>query len=151
MHFREAEAADLRSLIALLAADPLGQEREDPSWPPHPDYEAAFAAIAADPHQSLLVLESHERVIGMLQLSYIPSLTRRGAWRCQIEGVRIHADFRGQGLGEKLFAEAFRRALARGCRWVQLTSDKTRPDAHRFYTRLGFEASHVGYKRQLRS
>jgi GNAT superfamily N-acetyltransferase len=147
--FRRATVADLPAIVALLADDPLGAAREDARVPLAPSYVEAFAAIAADANQFLAVAEEDGRVVGTLQLSFIPGLARRGAWRAQIEAVRVAADRRGTGLGERFFAWAIDQARARGCRLVQLTTDKSRPDAHRFYARLGFVATHEGYKRAL--
>ena len=94
----------------------------------------------------LIVVEANNELIGMLQLTFIPYLTHMGSWRCLIEGVRIHADYRGKGIGEKMFAFAIEQAKKKGCNLVQLTSDKQRPDAIRFYEKLGFKASHEGFK-----
>lgn len=145
---RDAVVADLPAIVALLADDMLGaaRERADAS---DPGYQAAFEAIAADPNQRLLVMERVGRIIGTLQLSYLPGLSYRGAWRAQIEAVRIASDLRGQGLGSRLIAWAVEAAKKRGCRVVQLTSNKSRTDAHRFYGALGFENSHEGFKRDL--
>jgi GNAT superfamily N-acetyltransferase len=147
--FRRARASDLETIVALLADDPLGRERESPAAGLHTGYRAAFAAIDADPNQLLAVAERHEHVIGVLQLSFIPGLTRRGMWRGQIEGVRVAAGERGEGVGRTFIEWAIGQCRARGCGLVQLTSDKRRPAAHRFYEALGFEATHEGYKLTL--
>lgn len=147
--FRRARASDLPAIIALLADDPLGQEREDVSMPPVPAYAAAFAAIDSDPNQLLAVVTEHERVIGTLQITFIPGLSRQGALRGQIEGVRIAADRRGSGLGHRVFDWAIETCRSRGCSLVQLTTDKGRSDAHRFYEQLGFAATHLGLKKAL--
>lgn len=144
--FRSATLADLPAIIALLADDRLGQGREDAADPPNPAYLASFAAIAADANQYLAVAENEGCVIGCLQLSFIPGLSRLGMWRGQIEGVRIAADRRGDGLGRQMFAWAIAECRARGCGLVQLTTDKQRPEARRFYESLGFVASHDGLK-----
>jgi len=144
--FRRAAAADLDAIIALLADDMLGATRERPG---DPAYAAAFAAIAADPNQLLAVVEEGGRIVGCLQLSFIPGLSRLGMWRGQIEGVRIAASHRGAGLGRRMFEWAIGQCRARGCGLVQLTTDKARPDARRFYESLGFVASHEGMKRAL--
>lgn len=144
--FRRASRADLPAIIALLADDVLGQGREDAADPPNPAYVAAFTAIDADPNQYLAVVEDGGRVVGCLQLSFIPGLSRLGLWRGQIESVRIAADQRGGGLGQRMFEWAIAECRARGCGLVQLTTDKERPDALRFYERLGFVASHQGMK-----
>ena len=147
--FRRAEAADLRAIVRLLADDELGQQREDARLPLDPAYGAAFRAIRADPNQLLVVAVEGDEVVGTLQLSFIPGLARKGAWRGQIEAVRIAASRRSDGLGQRMFEWAIEGFRARGCRLVQLTTDKERPDAHRFYERLGFVATHLGYKLAL--
>lgn len=147
--FRRARASDLPAIIALLADDPLGQEREDLGPPLNPAYDTAFAAIESDPNQLLAVVTEAERVVGTLQLTFIPGLARKGALRGQIEAVRIAADRRGAGLGRRAFDWAIEACRGRGCGLVQLTTDRTRPEAHRFYDQLGFTASHLGYKKAL--
>ena len=141
--FRAATAADVPAIIALLADDVLGAARERPG---DPAYDAAFAAIAADPNQLLAVAEVGGRIVGCLQLTFIPGISHRGAWRGQIESVRIGADQRGSGLGRRMMVWAMDQCRARGCRLVQLTTDKSRADAKRFYETLGFVASHEGMK-----
>ncbi len=147
MHVRAATADDLPAIVALLADDELGRTREDPG--DLGPYRAAFAAIADDPNQELVVLDDGGRPIGTLQLSLVPSLTHRGGWRAQVEGVRVAADRRGEGLGAVLLRWAIETATAHGCRMVQLTTDRRRPDAHRFYESLGFVATHLGMKLAL--
>lgn len=147
--FRAATEADLPDLIAMLADDAIGAQREDPSSPVNPRYLAAFAHIESDPNNELVVVESAGKVAGLLQLTFIPYLTHTGTWRCLIEGVRIAASHRGQGLGTRMFEWAIERARERGCQLVQLTSDKRRADAIRFYEALGFVASHEGFKLKL--
>lgn len=147
--FRRATRADLPAIIALLADDPLGSGREDPADPPNPRYVDAFEAIDGDPNQHLAVVTADEAVIGCLQLSFIPGLSRLGLWRGQIESVRIAASHRGGGLGRRMFEWAIDECRQRGCGLVQLTTDKTRPDALRFYESLGFQASHEGMKLTL--
>lgn len=147
--FRRATGADLPAIVALLADDGLGQGREDPSLPLAQAYLDAFAAIAADPNQLLAVAEAGGAVVGTLQLTFLPGLSHKGAWRGQIESVRIASSQRGTGLGQRMFEWAIAECRARGCRIVQLTTDKTRADAHRFYARLGFVASHEGFKLKL--
>src|SRR5690606_2189 len=141
--FRRARRDDLPAIVGLLADDPLGSKRENPVEPPDPRYITAFAALDADPNQLLAVVEGPEgTILGCLQLSFIPGLTRLGMWRGQIEGVRIAASRRGEGLGQRMFRWAIDEYRRRGCGLVQLTTDKARPDAHRFYEGLGFVASH---------
>ena len=130
----------------MLIDDFLGSARDVLSDPIDPVYEAAFAAIDRDPNQILIVGEIDERVVATMQLSFLPGLSRRGAWRAQIEAVRVSSDLRGRGIGEAMMRDAIARATAHGCSTIQLTTDKRRADAHRFYERLGFEASHEGMK-----
>ncbi|MBR0653098.1 GNAT family N-acetyltransferase [Roseomonas terrae] len=144
--FRRATSADLPAIVALLADDVLGAARERPG---DPAYDDAFAAIDADPNQFLAVVEDGGRMIGCLQLSFIPGLSRMGLWRGQIESVRIAASHRGAGLGRRMFEWAIEQCRVRGCGLVQLTTDKARPDARRFYESLGFAASHEGMKLSL--
>ena len=147
--FRRAEAADLPAIIALLANDVLGRQREDAGSPPNLRYVEAFQAILADPNQLQIVATANDEVIGTLQLTFIPGLARTGAWRGQIEAVRIAETQRGSGVGQQMFEWAIEQCRARGCDLVQLTTDRTRSDAHRFYERLGFVDSHIGYKLKL--
>jgi ribosomal protein S18 acetylase RimI-like enzyme len=144
---REARADDLPAIAALLADDPLGATREDA----HnlAAYHRAFQAMAAQQGNTLLVAEQAGRVIGCLQLTIIPGLSRRGLTRALIEGVRVAADSRGLRIGERLICHAIRLAREADCGLAQLTSDNSRADAHRFYERLGFVASHVGFKLAL--
>jgi ribosomal protein S18 acetylase RimI-like enzyme len=147
--FRRASAADLEDIVALLADDELGRKREDPDPPLNPRYIDAFAAIDADRNQFLVVVEEGGQIVGCLQLSFIPGLSRLGLWRGQIESVRIASTRRGGGLGKRLFEWAIEECRKRGCEIVQLTTDKSRTDARRFYEGLGFVASHEGMKRAL--
>ncbi|GAA1921333.1 GNAT family N-acetyltransferase [Streptomyces sodiiphilus] len=144
---RPATAEDVPAIVAMLADDPLGARRESPGE--LGVYRAAFARIAADPGQRLVVAARDARPVGTLQLTVIPGLSRRGASRALIEAVRVHASERGNGLGGELIRWAVAEARREGCAVIQLTSDATRTDAHRFYTRLGFTASHVGFKMAL--
>lgn len=148
--FRAATAADLPAIVAMLADDPIGRLRETPGDPPAPAYVSAFAAVDADPNQVLAVatLPGGE-IAGTLQISFIAGLARTGMTRGQIEAVRIAASHRGLGLGHRMFAWAIGQCRARGCGLVQLTSDKSRTDAHRFYRSLGFKPVHEGYKLEL--
>jgi len=148
LDIRRAVVDDVAAIVALLADDPLGAQRESPD--DLAPYLAAFERIRTDPNQHLVVAVRDGRVVGTLQLTVVPGLSRRGATRSIIEAVRIHADARGDGLGTRLVEWAIEESRRLGCRLVQLTSDSTRRDAHRFYERLGFEASHVGFKLPLR-
>jgi len=147
--YRDAVEADLPALVAMLAEDALGAGREDPSTSLNPRYLEAFRQIDGDPNNALTVVEENGALVGMLQLTFIPYLTHTGSRRCLIEGVRIHREHRGRGLGSEFIRWAIERARERGCAIVQLTSDKQRPDALRFYESLGFTASHEGFKLRL--
>jgi GNAT superfamily N-acetyltransferase len=147
--FRRTVADDLAAIVALLADDPIGSSREAAGPVLDPHYAEALAAIERDPNQLLAVAERGGQVIGVLQLSFIPGLTRSGMWRGQIEGVRVAAGERGAGIGHLMLEWAIERCRERGCGLVQLTSDKRRVDAHRFYAALGFRATHQGYKLEL--
>ena len=148
---RPATSADLPAIVALLADDPLGRTRETPD--DLGPYLVAFDEMAAQGGNVAFVAEREgpagKEVVGCLQLTVIPGLARRGAKRGQIEGVRVSAACRGLGIGERLIRHAIEAARAAGCALVQLTSDNSRPDAHRFYERLGFVASHAGFKLAL--
>ncbi|MBA2945408.1 GNAT family N-acetyltransferase [Streptomyces himalayensis] len=147
LEIRAATAEDIPAIVGMLADDPLGAQRESPD--DLQPYTTAYARLAGDPHQHLVVAVRDGRVVGTLQLTIIPGLSRRGSTRSIIEGVRIHADERGSGLGSRLIEWAVDESRRQDCQLVQLTSDATRTDAHRFYERLGFTASHVGFKRPL--
>ena len=147
--FRRARAADLPAIVAMLADDDLGAGREDASVPLNPRYLAAFEAIEQDSNQFLAVVEQDSQLAGCLQLSFIPGLSRRGMRRGQIESVRIASAFRGAGLGHAMFEWAIEQCRIQGCELVQLTTDRARPDARRFYESLGFKASHDGMKLSL--
>jgi GNAT superfamily N-acetyltransferase len=147
LEIRPATEGDVPAIVHMLADDPLGATRESPD--DLSPYLAALKRLAGDPHQHLVVAVRDGRVVGTLQLTLIPGLSRKGATRSLIEGVRIHADERGSGLGTRLIEWAVDRSRREGCQLVQLTSDATRTDAHRFYERLGFTASHVGFKLTL--
>jgi GNAT superfamily N-acetyltransferase len=145
---RRATSDDLPAIIAMLADDPLGAIRESPA--DLTPYQRAFEAIEADPNQVLVVADRNGEAIGTLQLTIVPGLSRQGASRGLVEAVRIAASARSTGLGTTLMEWSIEEARARGCTVVQLTSDKTRTDAHRFYTdRLGFTNSHEGFKLAL--
>ena len=149
--FRSAQRTDLATLVAMLADDELGRQRERPQLPLHEDYVEALAAINRDPNNELIlaIADAGDTIAGMLQLTLTPNLTYVGSWRALIEGVRVCAPMRDQGVGRALIRQAIERARERRCRLVQLTTDKTRPDAKRFYESLGFQATHEGIKRML--
>ncbi|MEE1798589.1 GNAT family N-acetyltransferase [Streptomyces sp. NPDC101062] len=144
LEIRPAVPDDIPAIVALLADDALGAQRESPD--DLTPYTAAFERLAADPNQHLVVAVRDDRVVGTLQLTIVPGLSRRGATRSLVEAVRVHSDERGSGLGTQLIEWAIDASRREGCQLVQLTSDATRTDAHRFYERLGFTASHVGFK-----
>ncbi|MFI6132433.1 GNAT family N-acetyltransferase [Micromonospora sp. NPDC051141] len=145
--FREAVRADLPDVLALLADDVLGRTRDRPEV--DAAYERAFADLDADPRNHLIVADDGGEVVGCFQLTYIPGLGRHGAERALIEAVRVRSDRRGRGLGRSMMRWAIDRARERGCALAQLTTDKRRADAHRFYRDLGFVASHEGMKLAL--
>jgi GNAT superfamily N-acetyltransferase len=144
---RPATATDVPGIVAMLVDDEIAAAREAPG--DLTPYRAAFEAINADPSQVLVVAERNGELVGTLQLTIIPGMSRIGACRGLVEGVRVAASARGTGLGTTLMEWSIEEARARGCKVVQLTSDKARVDAHRFYDRLGFTASHEGFKLQL--
>jgi len=151
MIFRSAERADVPAVLELLADDDITRERGYGVVPEEVDAAvwAAFEAIDTDPGNELIVAEADGEVIATCQLTFTPGLSRGGGWRMTIEAVRVRADRRGGGVGRQLMAWAIERARDRGCRVVQLTTDKRRTDAHRFYAGLGFVASHEGMKLAL--
>jgi GNAT superfamily N-acetyltransferase len=147
MNFRKATKEDVPFIVQMMADDELGKLREDFKDPLPEKYYQAFSNIDNDPNQELIVIENElGEIIGTLQLSFIQYLTYQGGIRAQIEAVRIRNDQRGRGIGEKLFRWAIERAKEKGAHLLQLTSDKQRPDAIRFYEKLGFKASHEGMK-----
>jgi GNAT superfamily N-acetyltransferase len=147
---RTATEADVPAIVGLLAADQLGATRDGVrDEADHAAYAAAFRRIDADPAHLLVVAEQDGQIVATLQLSFLPGLARRGALRAQIEAVRVAENQRGTGLGAAMMRWAIDEARDRGCTLVQLTSDKARTEAHRFYARLGFVASHEGMKLRL--
>ena len=149
LDIRPAVAADLPTLIALYADDDLGKLREDAQSLVTQRYVDAFDAITRDPNHHLVVGVIDSEIVATLLLSFLPGLSRNGAWRGQIEAMRVARARRGQGLGRQMLDWAIANARDKGCDLVQLTSDKQRPAAHRFYENAGFEASHVGFKLKL--
>lgn len=144
--FRDARRDDLPAIVAMLAADQIGGRRDDPAEPLDPAYAAAFDAIAAAPNERLIVVERDGRVVGTMQLTLLPGLLDRGAWRGQIEAVRVARDLRSGGIGARMIDWALDWFRANGCYRAQLTSNNDRVDAHRFYQRLGWTKSHAGFK-----
>lgn len=144
--FRLARRDDVAALVALLSDDALGAARESTDMAP---YLAAFDAIAASPAQHLIVGEAEGRIVATCQVTLLPGLSRQGATRALVEAVRVAGDLRSSGIGAALMAEAEARARAAGAVLIQLTTDKSRLRAHAFYERLGYEQSHLGYKKAL--
>lgn len=146
---RNATIDDLPFIVGLIAHDTVLDLIDDPAQAQGPDYLAAFQAISSDPNQVLLVAETDAVSVGTFQLTFTPGIFRRGAWRCTIEGVHVSPEHRNKRIGEKMMAWAVEMAKQRGCAMVQLTSNKKRTDAHRFYERRGFSRSHEGFKLYL--
>lgn len=144
--FRTAVEADLDRIVELIADDAVARERTGNFGDAH---RRAFAAIDADPNNELIVVERDGVVVGTMQLTVIPGISRNGASRLLIEAVRVDSSLRGQGIGSAMMEWAHERGRARGCVLAQLTSDKQRPDAHRFYRALGYAQSHEGFKLPL--
>ena len=149
LSFRSAVRADLEGIVGMLADDKLGRTRENPDLPLEASYVEAFLAIEEDPNNELIVAEADGKLAGVLQLTFLPSITYRGSWRAMIEGVRTASSMRGRGIGRELIRHAIGLAEEKGCRLVQLTTDKSRPDAIRFYENLGFSPTHEGMKLRL--
>jgi GNAT superfamily N-acetyltransferase len=147
--FRDARRADVPAIVALLADDAIGAERETAADDVDDAYLKAFDQIAADPRNRLIVAEEAGQIAGTLQLTLLPGLSRHGMLRAQIEAVRVAAPMRGRGLGRAMIEWAVGQAREQGAGLVQLTSDKRRPGAVRFYESLGFTASHEGLKLSL--
>ncbi|WP_289138745.1 GNAT family N-acetyltransferase [uncultured Brevibacillus sp.] len=147
--FRMATAQDVDKIVQMLADDELGKTRERYETPLPESYRQAFEAIDKDPNNELIVACLGEEIVGVQQITFTPYLTHQGSWRATIEGVRTASSERGKGIGSKLILWAVDRAKERGCYIVQLTTDKQRPDALRFYERLGFTATHEGLKMKL--
>jgi GNAT superfamily N-acetyltransferase len=146
---RRARRDEVPAIVRMLADDALGSSRERPHEPLPQAYYDAFDATARDPNNQLLVAERDGEMVGTLQLIIIRGLSRMGATRAQIEAVRTAAQHRGTGLGREMVLAAIDMAREHGCALVQLTTDKARPDAHRFYQSLGFVATHEGMKLDL--
>ena len=148
---RLARSDDLSILLALIQADPISSSRSGQSTAVTAEVLAAFAAIEQSADHQLWVAEQEGEAIGVYQLSFLPGLARNGMWRAIVESVHVRADWRNTGVGESMMRHAIGQAQQRGCGLIQLTSDKRRTDAHRFYLRLGFVASHEGMKLSLES
>lgn len=144
--FREAERDDLERIVELIADDAVAATRTGTFGAAH---VAGFEAVAASPDNELVVAESDGEVVGVMQLTFIPGISRNGAARLLVEAVRVDRALRGRGIGRLMMEHAHERGRARGCALAQLTSDKQRPEAHRFYRNLGYEQSHEGFKLPL--
>ncbi|MGN7761317.1 N-acetyltransferase family protein [Paenibacillus sp. 22594] len=147
--FREATVQDLDRIVYMISDDVLGKTRELYTHPLPESYVKAFQSIDSDPNNELVVVCFGEEIVGVQQITFTPYISHQGGWRATIEGVRIASSERGKGVGSMLIRWAIQRAKERGCRMVQLTTDKKRPEALHFYEKLGFKASHEGMKLHL--
>ncbi|MEQ1770431.1 MAG: GNAT family N-acetyltransferase [Devosia sp.] len=147
--YRKATPADIAFILGLIVEDSVIETGDDPLDAGDPRYAAAFAAIDADPNQEMIVVEEEGERVGCFQLTYMPGIMRRGMWRGQIENVHVRAASQNRGIGSAMMKWAIERCRERGCGIIQLTSNKKRLDAHRFYERLGFLKSHEGFKLYL--
>lgn len=150
LHFRLAKRADLPAIVRMLADDDLGSQRERYEDPLPEAYVAAFEQIENEPNHELIVAERNGEVIGTLHLMFLPSISFQGGLRAQVESVRVDKQFQSQGIGSAMMQWSMERAKQRGAHVIQLTTHKTREDAHRFYERLGFQGSHLGMKFSLK-
>jgi GNAT superfamily N-acetyltransferase len=148
--FRQARRADLAAIVGLLADDAVNGHREQPGEPLARGYVEAFEAIMADAANTLVVGEHDGAIVATGQITFIPYLTQQGGSCAIIEAVRVASRLRSRGIGEKLIAHLAGLAATRGCVTVQLTTSKSRVDAQRFYARIGFKDSHIGFKRDMR-
>lgn len=148
---RDAMAADIPAVVGLLADDERGRKREVVADPLPQSYADAFAAITADPRSKLVVaeLDRDRRAVGTMQLAFIPGMTYQGSERLIVMALFVAQDFRGQGIGEAMIHWAIDAAKARGCRFISINTHKSRERAHKFYKRLGFKPSHVGFTQEL--
>jgi GNAT superfamily N-acetyltransferase len=149
IRFRAANVGDLPAVVAMLSDDDIGESREKKGAELPAEYLRAFEEMSRDPGNRILLAEIDGRIVGALQLVFIPSLSRAGTKRALIEAVRVVSDLRGKSVGTALLKQAIAEARAAGCGVVQLTSDRRRTRAHLFYRRLGFEQSHIGFKLEL--
>ena len=150
VHFRRASRADLPDIVRMLADDELGSTREKCEDPLPESYYTAFQQINADPNQQLIVAKLDGKVVGTLHLMFLPSISYQGQLRAQVESVRVDRQYQNRGIGSDMMKWTIERAKERGAHMVQLTSHKSRQDAHRFYERLGFKGSHLGMKLNLK-
>jgi GNAT superfamily N-acetyltransferase len=150
IHTRKATRSDVPAIVRMLADDILGSQREDLSEPLPPAYYTAFEQITRDSNHEQLVAELDGEVVGTLHLIFLPSISYCGGLRAQIESVRVASKYRSRGIGAQMVEHAIQRAQERGAHVAQLTTEKSRVDAHRFYERLGFASNHIGMKRKLK-
>jgi GNAT superfamily N-acetyltransferase len=150
MRFRAATSADLAAIVHMLADDDLGRQRERDEVPLPNSYQQAFEVITSNPNHELIVAELDDQIMGTLHLIFLHSLSYQGGLRAQVEAVRVDKKFQNQKIGSQMMEHAIQRAKARGAHLMQLTTHQTRTDAHRFYERLGFKASHLGMKLNLK-
>lgn len=150
VRFRRAVITDLPSIVHMLADDELGSTRERDEVPLPDSYQQAFGAINNDPNHELIVAELDDQIVGTLHLMFLPSLSYQGGLRAQVESVRVDKKFQNQTIGSQMMNHAIQRAKIRDAHLMQLTTHQTRTDAHRFYERLGFKASHLGMKLNLK-
>lgn len=148
--FRPARREDLPEIVRMLADDELGSQREIYEEPLSDSYYAAFEQIHGDANHELIVAESNERIIGTLHLMFLPSISYQGGLRAQVESVRVDREWQNKGIGSRMMKWAIECAKERGAHIVQLTTHKSREDAHRFYERLGFKGTHLGMKLSLK-
>lgn len=149
LNFRRARRPDLEAIVAMFADDELGRLREDTTLPLNEKYTSAFATIDGDDNQFMMVVEREGRLLGFLQITFIPYLSRLGSVRGQVESVRVDSSLRGQGIGTQMMQEAIRMCRDRGCFLLQLTTDLKRDKTRKFYEDLGFETTHHGMKLML--
>ena len=147
--FRVATHDDLMSIVDLLENDMIGSTRETATSLLSDNYIKAFEEIDADFNAHITVMLDHDQIIGCAQLNYLRNLTYEGGLRAQIEGVRIHTDYRNQGMGRILFAHMMQLSRDKGCHLIQLTTDKSRNEAYQFYKKIGFKNTHEGFKYYL--
>jgi len=150
LRIRIATVDDLQAIVRMLADDFLGGTREKVEESTSKNYIRAFHEIDNDPNNELMVAELDGKIVGTFQLTYTPSLSFQGGKRCTIESVRVGSNLRGQGFGRKMMLWAINRAKEKGCVSMQLTTNSERKNAHRFYEKLGFEATHLGMKLKLK-
>jgi ribosomal protein S18 acetylase RimI-like enzyme len=150
VQFRPARREDLPDIVRMLADDELGSQREQCEDPLPESYYAAFEQIKSDPNHELIVTDFDGKVIGTLHLMFLPSISYQGQLRAQVESVRVDREYQNRGIGSEMMKWTIERAKERGAHMIQLTSHKSRQDAHRFYERLGFKGSHLGMKLNLK-